>query len=106
MSWRMQESGINQSQGFQVCYILMLIFVYLLMTITDDGTRIDNNGIMFNDDSITLESALTGIDLNSYFIFELDLTTNASDGSYTITDFRQSIQFSTPMIAIGTNWDT
>jgi hypothetical protein len=29
MSWRMQQRGIKQSQGFQVIYILLQTYVYL-----------------------------------------------------------------------------
>jgi hypothetical protein len=31
MSWRMQQRGINQSQAFQVIYILLHSYVYLCL---------------------------------------------------------------------------
>jgi hypothetical protein len=31
MSWRMQQGGIKQSQGFQVIYILLHSYVYLCL---------------------------------------------------------------------------
>ncbi|ADI64021.1 hypothetical protein Aazo_1932 ['Nostoc azollae' 0708] len=31
MSWRMQQRGIKQSQGFQVIYILLQTYVYLCL---------------------------------------------------------------------------
>ncbi|ADI63720.1 hypothetical protein Aazo_1516 ['Nostoc azollae' 0708] len=31
MLWRMQQRGINQSQGFQVIYILLHSYVYLCL---------------------------------------------------------------------------